>query len=65
MFRTVKWSDGRADRHNEVNSCFSQLFETTKNGSHEKFRDTVLHKYHEYEKLILHVMYIYDVFYRF
>ena len=61
LFRTARWSDGRADRHNEANSCFSQLFETPKNGSHEKCRDTVLHKHREYEKLILHVMYIYDV----
>jgi hypothetical protein len=61
LFLKVRWSDGRADRHNQVNSCFSQLFETTKNGNNEKCRVTVLHKYHEYEKLILHVMCIYDV----
>jgi hypothetical protein len=55
LFCGARWSDGRADRHNEANSCFSHLFETPKNGIHEKCRDTVLHKY-EYEKLILHVM---------
>ena len=61
LFRTARWSNGRADRHNEANSCFSQLFEPPKNVSHDKCTDTVLHKYHEHEKLILHMMYIYDV----
>jgi hypothetical protein len=61
LFCTARWSDGRADRHNVANSCFSRVFETPKNGSHEKCRDTVLHKYDEYEKLILHVIYLYDV----
>ena len=60
LFRTVRWSDGRTDRHNEVNSCFSQ-FKTSKNGSHGKCRDTVLHKHDEFENLIIHVMYSYDV----